>query len=597
MDKIKLLNEVVANQIAAGEVVNRPASVVKEMVENSIDAGAKTISVSYINGGKELIVVSDDGEGMSPIDARLAFDKHATSKIDTIDDVYTLRTFGFRGEALASIAAVSSVELVTRRQDEELGTHIIVEGSRFVSQNTIAAPVGSTFSVRNLFFNVPARRRVLEGSKYEHRHIGEEFKRVALCHPEVEFKLYGDDAAIYQLPASGLRQRIVGLTGKRGATTLLEVGTATSIVKIVGYVGHPSSARQSNSDQYLFVNGRFFKSGYFHKAIMEAYEKLIPSGSQPSYFLYFEVETDKIDVNIHPQKIEVRFEEGAAIWQILMSSVREALAKTGAVSMMEFDSEQIEIPVKLQSYERAYSMPPDTANPAYNPFAVVDSDPLMTISRNSAIAEFEETILEFADEQMIESRLIEEQSSDFEGMLMLGEGYIATQNRGELVVVNVKRLKEVILYQRYLLMLGNNSSTTQRLLFPETLFLSIDDMRLLEERYDDFAALGFEYRTDDEGALEVLGIPADFAVGELRPLLYDMIDALRDERSLDSDTIRRTHLAEILSREAARCGTTPSREDIVAMLDIVREGGQYNYTSDGRAVMVKIGIEEIENKF
>ena len=348
-DKIRLLPDTVASQIAAGEVVNRPASVVKEMMENSVDAGATAITVSYRNGGKELIKVIDDGEGMSPLDARMAFDKHATSKITRIEDVYALHTFGFRGEALASIAAIAHVELTTRRPEDELGTQLVVEGSRFQSQENVVAPVGSQFAVKNLFFNVPARRRALDKSTTEPRHIAEEFRRVAMCHPEMSFSLYGEDAPVYTLHPSGLKQRIVGLVGKHAAGNLLEVGTETSLVKITGFVGKPSSSKQTNREQYMYVNGRFFKSPYFHKAVMQAYEKLIPAGTQPSYFLFFEVDPDKIDVNIHPQKIEVRFDDGPAIWQIIHASVRESLAKTGAVSFMDFDDGgSVEIPVRKE---------------------------------------------------------------------------------------------------------------------------------------------------------------------------------------------------------------------------------------------------------
>ena len=366
-DKIRLLPDTVASQIAAGEVVNRPASVVKEMMENSVDAGATAITVSYRNGGKELIKVIDDGEGMSPLDARMAFDKHATSKITRIEDVYALHTFGFRGEALASIAAIAHVELTTRRPEDELGTQLVVEGSRFQSQENVVAPVGSQFAVKNLFFNVPARRRALDKSTTEPRHIAEEFRRVAMCHPEMSFSLYGEDAPVYTLHPSGLKQRIVGLVGKHAAGNLLEVGTETSLVKITGFVGKPSSSKQTNREQYMYVNGRFFKSPYFHKAVMQAYEKLIPAGTQPSYFLFFEVDPDKIDVNIHPQKIEVRFDDGPAIWQIIHASVRESLAKTGAVSFMDFDDGgSVEIPVRKEGpIER---IPPAATNPSYNPF-------------------------------------------------------------------------------------------------------------------------------------------------------------------------------------------------------------------------------------
>ena len=348
-DRIQLLPEVVANQIAAGEVVNRPASVVKEMMENAIDAGASCVKVNFRDGGKELIQLVDDGCGMSALDARMAFDRHATSKIRSVEDIYRLHTFGFRGEALASIAAVSQVELRTRQAEDELGTVTEIHGGAFLSQQPVVCPVGSQFFVRNLFYNVPARRRFLEKSTTSAKQIKSEFQRVALCHPEVAFELYANDAPIYQLPVASLATRIVDLMGRSIKQNLLEVDASTSIASLKGYIGRPAAAKQRNQEQYLFVNGRYFKSPYLVSALLRAYDKLIPPTAQPSYFLFLEIDPSRIDVNIHPQKTEVKFADEEAVWQILNAAVRETLAKSGVVPMMDFDQEQsVDIPVMRQ---------------------------------------------------------------------------------------------------------------------------------------------------------------------------------------------------------------------------------------------------------
>jgi DNA mismatch repair protein MutL len=613
-DKIRLLPDTVASQIAAGEVVNRPASVVKEMMENSVDAGATTVTVSYRNGGKELIRVVDDGEGMSPLDARMAFDKHATSKITRIEDVYALHTFGFRGEALASIAAIAHVELSTRRREDELGVKIVVEGSRFQSQETVVTPAGSQFAVKNLFFNVPARRRALDKSTTEPRHIAEEFRRVAMCHPEMAFALYGEDAPVYNLTPGGLKQRIVGLMGKHIAGNLLEVGTETSLVKITGFVGKPSSSKQTNREQYMYVNGRFFKSSYFHKAVMQAYEKLIPVGTQPSYFLFFEVDPDKIDVNIHPQKIEVRFDDGPAIWQIIHASVRESLAKTGAVSFMDFDEAgSVEIPLRKEGpIDR---IPPAVSDPTYNPFRCEEvgrcsqagfSDfeegygTLAGMDRDRLLERFDSSVLEYIGGEAPRQQALafgeRPEEEKFCGALALGGGYAASSCGGELVVVDLRRAKEAILFERYRMMLGNDTSVTQKLMFPEVLVFSADDAALLAERYEDFLALGFEYVRRDENSIEVTGIPADFAIGEIQDLLYDVLDALAD--GMQPGDEGKDRLAAVLARDGAkRMPASYSEGEMTAILEALSDGGRYNYTYDGRPVLVRMATDEIKKLF
>ena len=373
-DRIKLLPEVVANQIAAGEVVNRPSSVVKEMMENAIDAGARSVKVNFRDGGKELIQIVDDGCGMSPIDARMAFDRHATSKIGAVEDIYALHTFGFRGEALASIAAVSQVELRTRQAGDEVGTQTEINGGQFAAQNPVMCPVGSQFFVRNLFYNVPARRRFLDKSTTSASQIKAEFQRIALCNPQIAFELYANDAPVYTLQAGSLAGRIVDVVGRHIKQNLLEVEADTSIACIEGYIGRPAAAKKRNTEQYLFVNGRFFKSTYLTSAILKAYEKLIPESCQPSYFLYLTLDPGRIDVNVHPQKTEVKFADEEAVWQIVNAAVRETLAKTGAVPLMDFDRDSpVEIPVLQKG--AVYSEPLAMSNSDYNPFREEYIDP------------------------------------------------------------------------------------------------------------------------------------------------------------------------------------------------------------------------------
>ncbi|MFR9577698.1 MAG: DNA mismatch repair endonuclease MutL, partial [Rikenellaceae bacterium] len=368
-DRIKLLPEKVANQIAAGEVVNRPASVVKEMMENSIDAGATEVIVNFRNNGRDLIQIVDNGVGMTPNDARMAFERHATSKISKADDIYALHTFGFRGEALASIAAVAQVELRTKHRDSEMGTITTINGGEFVDQQPTLCDQGTQFKVRNLFYNIRARRSFIERESSKGILIREEFRRVALCNPDRALELYGDDSPIFKLRPTTLAGRIVDIFGDSTKKNILDINTHTVIVNISGFIGTPKIRKGATSHQYMFVNGRYFRSPYLHKAVMKGYEKIIPDGVTPSYFLFLEVEPDRVDVNVHPQKTEVKFADESSIWQILNAAVRETLARTGAVPLMEFDnSSQIEIPVMKQGV--SYAEPRATNNNDYNPFEI-----------------------------------------------------------------------------------------------------------------------------------------------------------------------------------------------------------------------------------
>ena len=376
MDRIKLLPEIVANQIAAGEVVNAPSNVVKEMMENSIDAGARCVRVNFRNGGKDMIQIVDDGIGMSAMDARMAFDRHATSKIRSIEDVYQLHTFGFRGEALASIAAVAEVELRTRREEDELGTLTEISGGEFRNQTPVSCSKGSQFVVRNLFYNVPSRRKFIDGDNSRlASQIKSEFQRVALCNPDVEFELRQNDAPVYILQPTNRRGRIVDIVGKHIRQNLLDVEVDTSVVRIEGFVGRPAAAKRRNNEQYLFVNGRYFYSQAMQRTIVRAYEKLIPEGCMPSYFIYLTVDPERVDVNVHPQKTTVKFADTDVMLEILQAAIRETLAKTGAVPQMDFNAEgQVDIPV-FSGERQVYREPRSSTNVSYNPFMEEYIDP------------------------------------------------------------------------------------------------------------------------------------------------------------------------------------------------------------------------------
>lgn len=611
--KIRVLPDSVANQIAAGEVVGSPSSVVKEMTENAIDAGASLVTVNFRADGRELVQVIDNGCGMTPADARLAFDKHATSKITSLDDLYELQTFGFRGEALPSIAAVAEVELTTRTEDDELATRIVIEGGEFRGQEMVVAPKGSNFKVSNLFYNVPARRKFLESSERETNKIKTEFRRVALCHPEVAFMLYKDDAPIYNLPATNLRSRIAAIMGRHIVSQLLDVSTCTTIVKVEGYVGRPESAKKRNTDQYFFVNGRFFKSPYLHKAVMAAYEKLIPAGVTPSYFLFLEVDTQKVDVNVHPQKTEVKFSEDSEIWQIVNAAVREALAKTGAVPMMDFEDEgEVDIPVFDGPRERGFEEPRATLNPFYNPFAVSKESGCDGLSatnsreeRDSYVSypsateseverEFESSIRDFIErgESVVERELeLECRPEVFKGALPLSGGYVATTLGGKLAIVDLARAREVLLYNRYMMMLGNGSSVSQTLMFPERMVFSQDDVQTLGENYSYFADFGFDFSVVDGNSVDFVAFPSDVERSAVEDIIYDMLDSLRDGVSL-SDCKRKERLAEILSRTRGVKQLTEG--ELEAVLESLEGCQKMSLTPDGRAV-VKV-LEPLELK-
>jgi len=642
-DRIRLLPDVVANQIAAGEVVNRPASVIKEMMENAIDAGADSIAVNFRDGGRDLIQIVDNGCGMSPMDARMAFDRHATSKIASADDLYSLHTFGFRGEALASIAAVSQVELRTRQEGDEMGTVTTIHGGHFVSQEPVMCPVGSQFMVRSLFYNVPARRKFMENAAASAANIRSEFRRVALCNPDIRFELYANDAPVYMLAPAPLAGRIVDVVGRGMKHNLLEVDVATSIVNVRGFVGRPAAAKVRNAEQYMFVNGRFFKSAYFTTAILKAYEKLIPEGSAPSFFLYMEVAPDRIDVNVHPQKIEVRFADEAAVWSILNAAVRESLAKTGAVPMMDFNEDDTGVDIPVMRRGGVYEEPRSTSNADYNPFREGYADGVAADSaavpcpaaphpsegvRGSSDAHFdagagfdlvpseefdivpsdgfdsipstafggEETEMEFVPSQSAEQgTLVEQEPVGFDSAISVGGGYAVAMYGGRPVVADLRRVHERLLYDRYMRVLGSGAAASQQLLFPERLTLSTEDYALMEEHAVDFAALGFDIEYSGGGTIDVKGSPADMPADAIDSLIYDLLRAFDTPQT--AVEIRRDRVASAMARSGAR--TLPksiSHEEAASMLARLAAGGAVSFTPSGKRIMAPLTAEDFKSK-
>lgn len=634
-NRIKLLPEIVANQIAAGEVVNAPSNVVKEMMENSIDAGAKCVKVNFRNGGKELIQIIDDGCGMSAIDARMAFDRHATSKIESIEDVYKLHTFGFRGEALASIAAVSEVELRTRRAEDEIGTSTLISGGEFRSQTPVACPAGSQFLVRNIFYNVPSRRKFIDGDNSRlASQIKSEFQRVALCNPDVEFELRQNDGIVYSLKPTNRAGRIVDIVGKHIKANLLDVEVDTSVVRIEGYIGRPAAAKKRNNEQYLFVNGRYFYSQTMQRTIIRAYEKLIPEGCTPSYFIYITVDPERVDVNVHPQKTTVKFADTDVILQILQAAIRETLAKTGAVPMMDFSADnRLDIPT-YTNQQTVYREPRIGTNSKYNPFSDEYIDPTATMPdipftgfdvpyddsldttphKAKALSESEEcytihssgsnlsTVVEYIDEDAEQGRFdyvessLHSDTTSFGEVMVVGGGYAIAMYGPRCVVLSLRRMRERILYENILASTSVGAVPSQRMFFAEELTLSSEEYALMESHATEFAALGFEVEYRGAGHISVVGRPAviDMAT-PLDELLYELLHGI-DNGQMPLDEERR-RLAELMARRgSAGYGHSLRSEEVEELIRSFEKCDNRSFTPSGAPIMAEITLDELRSK-
>lgn len=623
-DIIRLLPDSVANQIAAGEVIQRPASVIKELVENAIDAGAQHIDVLVTDAGKSSIQVIDDGKGMSETDARLSFERHATSKIREAADLFALRTMGFRGEALASIAAVAQVELRTCVEGEELGTKLVIAGSKVESQEAISCPKGSNFCVKNLFFNVPARRKFLKSNQTELSNILTEFERIALVNPNVSFTLYHNDAELFNLPAIQLRQRIMGVFGKKINQDLLSLDVDTTMVRVSGFVGRPESARKKGASQYFFVNGRYMRHPYFHKAIMDAYEHLIPVGEQVSYFIYFDVDPGNIDVNIHPTKTEIKFENEQAIWQILAAAVKETLGKFNAVPSIDFDTEGMpDIPAFESSPYAGIQPPKTTYNPDYNPFNTSAVPPSSYSSKPSrdweqlyeglehhssaqhiqksypddgdyfTAASMEQPVTPTLYDHSEEAAMGEKSSQHYQ----FKGRFILTSVKSGLMIIDQQRAHIRILYDQYLEQITRRQGASQGMLFPDIVQFPVSEVPVLQEIMEDLSYLGFELTDLGGGSYAINGIPS--GIEGLNPveLIQSMVHTAMEKGGKVKEEVQ-SNLALTLAKAAAIVpGQVLTNEEMNGLVDGLFAVATPNYTPDGKTVLSVLREDELEKLF
>ena len=608
-DIIQLLPDSVANQIAAGEVIQRPASVIKELVENSVDAGAKNIDVAVVDAGRTSIQVIDDGKGMSETDARLAFERHATSKIRQAEDLFNLHTNGFRGEALASIAAVAQVVLKSRQEGEEVGTQLSISGSRFEGQEACSSSVGSVFSVNNLFYNVPARRKFLKSNSTELNNILTAFERIVLVNPQIAFTLHSNNTELFNLKAGNLRQRIIDVFGKRINQDLLPVNVETTMCKISGFVGKPESARKKGAHQFFFVNGRYMKHPYFNKAVMTAYDRLVPQGEQVPYFLYFDVNPNDIDVNIHPTKTEIKFENEQAIWQILMAAVKESIGMFNDVPSIDFDTEdKPDIPVYNPDVVSSASAPKISLNPHYNPFKSSPSSGKPTAVKpvdeqweqlyeglnNQDSVEREADIFESESETEIntsQSILAEKSPAHYQ---YKGK-YVMTAVKSGLMIIDQHRAHVRVLYERYLEQIQQQTSHSQKVLFPEVLQFPVSDEVILERLLPEMSKMGFELDNLGGGSYAVNAIPTGLDGVNPLHLVQDMVFSAKEKGVKALDEVHQS-LALTLARNAAiPQGQVLSNEEMENLVNDLFACSNVNYTPDGKNVLCILKQQEIEH--
>ena len=607
---IQLLPDHVANQIAAGEVVQRPASVVKELLENAVDAKATDIKLIIKDAGKSLIQVIDNGQGMSVTDARLCFERHATSKIRQAEDLFSLHTKGFRGEALASIAAIAHVEMKTKQDQEELGTHIVIEGSKFISQDVAVLPVGTSFSVKNLFFNIPARRNFLKSETVEHRHIVDEFQRVALAHPNIHFTYFHNGSELFNLPQSNTRQRIVNIFSGKTNEKLVPVNEETEIVTIQGFASKPEFAKKNRGEQFFFVNDRFIKSGYLHHAVIAAYEGLLKDGNQPSYYLYLNVPPNTIDINIHPTKTEIKFDDEHALYAILRSAIKHSLGQFNVAPILDFDRDfNLDTPYNYKDQQSA--TPTIQIDGNFNPFS--DTNPNKHINslkktENSANWESlyvglkndseEISNVEFESDEVTGSLFNEneiEQASN--KMYQIHKKYIVNPIKSGMVIIDQNRAHQRILYEKFLTNMTVNQAASQQLLFPLNLFFSKREMKLISELQLSLVNTGFVFDASNEDHLVITGLPVNVNESEvssvLEQLLSDLSDGIPDSSFSQNDSIAKS-MAKTLAVKTGAYLTEKEQENLVNGLFACKDP---NVSPFQKPTFITMRVEDIDKKF
>jgi len=613
---IQLLPDHVANQIAAGEVVQRPASVVKELLENAVDAKATDIKLIVKDAGKTLIQVIDNGVGMSVTDARLCFERHATSKIRIAEDLFALHTKGFRGEALASIAAIAHVELKTKQDQEELGTHLVIEGSKFMSQDVAVLPKGTCFTVKNLFFNIPARRNFLKSDTVEFRHIIDEFERVALAHSNIGFALYHNGSEMFNLPASNQRQRIVNIFGGRTNEKLVPVNESTEIVTIQGFVSKPEFAKKNRGEQFFFVNNRFIKSGYLHHAVMAAYEGLLKDGCQPGYYLYLDVPPNTIDINIHPTKTEIKFDDEHALYAILRSSIKHSLGQFNVAPVLDFDRDaNLDTPY---SYEQREAVVPHVAvDRTFNPFA--DEKPVKAAASSYTAqpayrkdkAPSWESLYAGLSQENNDIAEINFESEEVTGSLFndnevehavyktyqIHKKYIVSPIKSGMVVIDQKRAHQRILYEQFLTNITVNHAASQQLLFPLVLYYTQNELELIKEMKESLQSTGFVFAEINHDHVVVSGLPVNVAESEVSILIEELLSDLQQEVP-DSSFSQSDSIAKSMARSlAVKTGTALSEKEQETMVNSLFACKEPDVSPFHKPTFITISVEDLDKRF
>ena len=600
-NKVRVLSQQVASQIAAGEVVSRPASVVKELVENAVDAGADNIRVILTDAGRTLIQVIDNGCGMNPVDARTAFERHATSKIRESDDLFSLTTFGFRGEALPSIAAVAQVELRTRTADSETGTAITIKASEIEQEEPCVCPVGSSFTVRNLFYNVPARRKFLKSNQTEFGHVLNEIERVALAHPEVAFELTHQNEQVLSLPASAIKQRIVNLFGRKMNEALLPVEVETSVVKVSGFCSNLDSVKGKGAKQFFFVNGRFMRHPYFHKAVLSAYEGLVPESDQPSYFLFLDVPPETIDVNIHPTKTEIKFQDEQVIWKILMAAVKETVGRFEEMPTIDFNTADMpDIPIYDAS--RPVTQPKVSYNPDFNPFSGGRSETGQSRSNRENWSKlYGEAIERKVNDGAIPftpmSETFVQPEEEIIKPYQFADRYILVPSDQGLMIIDQHRAHVRVLFDRFMAAANTRSAASQGLLFPEMFQLSASDAAVFADLKPRFAALGFDLSDMGRGAIAVQGVPSGMEGQDYERLITDMIADLRINPTHEEDRQLESMALAMARKAAIPAGRHLSETEMQELVRSLKACSMPSRTPDAKTVYVIKSVEEISKWF
>ena len=605
---IRILPGNIANMIAAGEVVQRPASVVKELMENAVDAGASQVMVILTDAGRTLIQVIDNGCGMTPDEAVLCFERHATSKIATAEDLNDITTFGFRGEALASVAAVAEVTLKTRRPEDEVGCKVEFAGSVHISTDEISTPAGSNFAVRNLFYNVPARRKFLKSDNVEFKHVVEEFTRVALTRPETGFSLSHNGREIFSLkPAKSLKYRIQDLLGNNVVSQVVDVSAETSVVRVNGYVGRPDQARKTLGNQFFFVNGRFFRSPYFHKAVMNAYDNLLPPGATPSYFIYLEVDPHSIDVNIHPTKTEIKFEDDSVIFQIIYACIKESIGRNSFGASIDFNREDMpELPVlskDFSGFQPEAPAPSVSYDPDYNPFDAPagggSRDESRGTSGNFGIdtsGDFRGYSAQYVEKREDYGKLFEDKMVARPAPLVIDRKYIVSTGNGGIVVTSIRRARERVLYDRFLAALRGGEHVSQSALFPVQVNVGVDNRLIFDENAEMLSSLGFDISPFGNDTIVVNGMPEGFQVDQssVESAMADVLIIL-SEGGTGLQEMMESSMAEKFARMAAAgCKDIETSAEAAALIDSLYSSSNPEFTPGGRRTMRLLTSDDIE---